>query len=217
MNTPHKRLTRATLAIGSFVAIVAVGVPWVDEYRQRRRDASELIELKSEVEQANIRDQRLSSIAANLIGSLQKLQTRSIEPSEVAEVREKLTELVRKAGARLRHIDAAAGMTRPWGLMDDDVRKTTAPDYGQESEFLLTTITIDLRASGPIDSITKILEDIHDQQWLLTTTSLVISPAESKGSDIGLEVRYTAYGLELEAEDPLDEIAILPARVSGPL
>ncbi len=217
MNKSHKRLTRATLAIGSFVAIVVVGVPWVDEYRQRRRDASELVELKTEVEQASLRDRRLSAIATNLVESLQNLQTRSIQQSEVAEVRDKLTELVRKAGARLRHIDASAGLTRPWGLMDDDIRSTNIPESGQESDFLLTTVMIDLRAAGPIESIIKILEDIAGQGWLVTTSSLVINPAESKGSDIALEIRLIAYGLELETKTPLDEIAATSTMSSGRL
>ncbi len=208
MNKSHNRLIRATIGIGSFVAIVAVGVPWVDEYLQRRRDVKELVTLKEELEQSTLRDQRLSQIATQLVTSLENMQARSIEDSEVANVRDVLTEVVRKSGARLRHIDAHMGMKRPWGISDDDVHKSTSPDFGQESNFILTTVAIELKAAGPIEAINKIVREIASQGWLISTTALAIVPAEDKSTDVTLEIRLNAYGLELKPENSTDEFAM---------
>ncbi len=208
MNKSHNRLIRATIGIGSFVAIVAIGVPWVDEYLQRRRDVKELVALKEELEQSTLRDRRLSQIAMQLVTSLEKMQERSIEDFEAATARDILTEVVRKSGARLRHIDARTGMKRPWGISDDDVHKTTSPDFGQESNFILTTVAIELKAAGPIESINKIVSEIASQGWLISTTALVIAPAEDKTTDVTLEIRLNAYGLTLEPEKSTDEFAM---------
>lgn len=208
MNKSHNRLIRATIGIGSFVAIVAIGLPWVDEYLQRRRDVQELVTLKEDLEQSTLRDKRLSQIATQLVTSLETMQKRSIEESEAAEIRDILTELVRKSGARLRHIDARTGMKRPWGISDDDVHKTTAPDFGQESNFVLTTVTIELKAAGPIDAINKIVSEIASQGWLISTTALAIVPADDKSTNVSLEIRLNAYGLELKPEDLTDEFAM---------
>jgi hypothetical protein len=208
MNRSYSRLIRATIGIGSFVAIIAIGIPWVDEYLGRRRDVNELVELRAELEQATFRDQRLGQIATQLVESLQTMQGRSIKESEAARVRDVLTEVVRKSGAKLRHIDAIPGQKRPWGISDDDVRKTTAPEIGQESNLVLTTVTIELKAAGPIEAINKILSEITSQGWLMSTTALVIAPAEDKSTDVALEIRMTAFGLELESKKPTDELAM---------
>lgn len=208
MNRSHNRLFRAILGIGSFVATITVGVPWVDEYLQRRRDVQELVGLRAELDQSTQRDQRLTQIATQLVTSLETMQKRSIEESEAAKVRDVLTEIVRKSGAKLRHIDTRTGNQRPWGISDDDARRTTEPDFGQESHFVLTTVAIELKATGSVEAIDKILSEIAGQGWLLSTTTLVISPAEDKSADVALEIRLNAYGLEPDSKLPTDEFAM---------
>ncbi len=212
MNKSHNRLIRATLAIGSFAAILVVGVPWVDEYLQRRRDAVELTTLKSELEQTSLRDQRLSQIASKLVDSLAAMQKRSIVPSEASEIRELLTEVVRASGAQLRHIEVAPGLSRPWALEDDDPRQQMSSQFGEESGFQLTSVSIDLRAAGSIEAIHTILRNIAANGWLMSTTSMTLVPTEGKGADVSLEVRLTAYGLEAVPQAPTDQFTLMPQR-----
>ena len=55
MNNPNNRATRAIVASGSLLAIIFMGVPWVDEYLELRRGAAELGELEIKLVEAQQR------------------------------------------------------------------------------------------------------------------------------------------------------------------
>ena len=205
MNSRHDRTIRVTVASGSLIAILAIGIPWADEYISLGRDASELTEMQAELAAAEEREAQLDQLDAKLSGQLIAMTNRSIDPDQTTQVRDTLITIIRDGGARLRNLDVSNGESRVWAMEGDDPRAATMPPYAEESEFELLTHTVDLRADGSLESVQKVLGDIINQGWLMTTTNMKIMPTGVRESPISIELRITLYGLRLRPEDELGQ------------
>lgn len=195
MNNRNNRATRAIVASLSLLAIIIFAVPWVDEYLRLRSDAAELSELESQFVELRQRNEQLDRIDAKLTSNLDDLSTRSIDPSKTEQVRERIVEIDRRAGGRIRRLEIQAGERRIWAVEGDVALNTTMPIYGEESNFELHTHNIDLRVDGSLQSIKTILRDINDQGWLMTTKGLSITPTTVRESPVRLELQAVLYGL----------------------
>ena len=202
MNNRNDRTIRAIVAIGSLVAILAIGIPWVDEYLSLGRDASELTVLRAELVQAQEREEQLDRLELKLNDQLNALSDRSIDQLRIAEVRDTLIGIIRDAGAQLRNLDVGDGEIRVWAMDDDDPRAATMPQYADESEYELLTTTVDLRADGPLESVRRIMAGVLDQGWLMSTTNMKTVPTGVRETPVSIELRIVLYGLQ---ERPLEE------------
>tara|TARA_R110002049_G_scaffold27321_1_gene93927 strand:- start:18152 stop:18805 length:654 start_codon:yes stop_codon:yes gene_type:complete len=205
MNNRNDRTIRAIVAIGSLVAILAIGIPWVDEYISLGRDASELSELRVELIDAQERNAQLDRLEKKLVRRLAVLSQRSVGTDDMADIRDTLIGMIRDAGARLRNLDVGNSDARVWAMDDDHPRAATMPQYADESEYELLTHTVDLRADGSLESIRKIMSGILDQGWLMTTTNMKIVPTGVRESPISIELRLVLYGLQDRPEEELEE------------
>ncbi len=210
MNNPSNRATRLIVAIGSLLAIIFIGIPWVDEYIQLRHDASELGDLEVEFTEATYQRAMLDRIEGKLNGELQSLLDRSVEPNTREAVRDRLVEIVRRAGGRIRRLELADSESRPWALEDDDPRHDMMPTYGEESRFILHTHLVELQIDGSLQSVRETLGQIMNQGWLMTTRFLTVVPTESQESPLSLELRLVMYGLVQEDPDAQGDLAESP-------
>ncbi len=208
MNNRNNRTTRAIVASGSLLAIIVIGIPWVDEYLRLRRDAAEFVDLESSLVENQSRDLQLSRIESKLSEELESLSVRSIDPTNKNVIRESLMRIVRSAGGRLRRLDIADTETRPWAIEEDDPRHDTMPFYGEESNFVLYTHAVELQADGSLETVRQIVADIGNQGWLMTTKGLTASPTGVRESPVTLAIQLELYGLgpsEKDAEEEFEE------------
>ena len=217
MNNRNDRTIRAIVAIGSLVAILAIGIPWVDEYLSLGRDASELTKLRAELMDAQQREERLDRLEANLNDQLTKLSARSIDQESIAEVRDTLIGIIRDAGAQLRNLDVGGGEVRVWAMDNDDPRAATMPLYADESDYELLTHTVDLRADGSLESVRRIMTGILEQGWLMTTNNMKTVPTGVRETPVSFELRIVLYGLQVRPEEEFEDgFALLPrSRYEG--
>ena len=132
MNNQNDRTIRAIVATGSLVVILAIGMPWVDEYFQLGRDASELSELRVELVNAQERNQQLDQLQEKLDRQLVALSSRSVDATKSTEVRDALIGIVRDSGARVRNLDVGKDEVRSWAIEGDDPRAATMPQFADE-------------------------------------------------------------------------------------
>jgi hypothetical protein len=211
MNNPNNRATRAIVASLSLLAIIVFAVPWVDEYLRLRSDAAKLTELEDRFAELRKRNKQLDRIDAKLTSNLEDLSARSIDPTKTEMVREKIVEIVRRAGGRIRRLEIQAGEKRIWAVDGDVAQNSTMPIYGEESKFELHTHTVELQADGSLQSITTILRDVTDQGWLTTTKGLSLTPTTVRESPVRLELQSVLYGLApREQEQQEEEFAYRP-------
>lgn len=205
MNNRNNRATRVIVASGSLLAIVLIGIPWVDEYLRLRRDAVELTELESRLVKNQARDLQLDRIEPVMNQELNSLLARSTNPTKLNVIRESLIRVVRGAGGRLRRLEIADGKTRPWAIEEDDPRHESMPLYGEESGFVLHKHAVELHADGSLESVRQIIRDVFDQGWLMTTTGLTARPTGVKDSPVTLEIHLVLFGIGPNQEEANDE------------
>ncbi|MFK8110795.1 MAG: hypothetical protein AB8B91_01255 [Rubripirellula sp.] len=205
--TSHTRLTRAIVASGSLLAIIVIGLPWVDEYLRLRRDAVELQDLESKYVQIQSRQTQLSHVEKKLNSLLENLLVRSVDPANKETVRDTLIESVRLAGGKVRRLEIAPGEQRVWAVENDDPRKGTLPLYGEESRFVLHSHSVELQADGSLESVRRILSAVNSHGWLMTTKSLTMVPTSVRESPVSLELNLVFYGLGPNENDPEEDFA----------
>ena len=201
MNNRNNRAIRAIVASGSLLAIIVIGIPLADDYFGLRREAAEFAELQSQLAQNQSRDLRFGQIQSKLAEELSALSDRSIDPTKMHWVRETLVDIVRTAGGRLRRLEIPDGDTRRWAMRQDDPRQETVPLYEEESEFVLHTHRVELQADGSLETIHKIVSDIYNQGWLMSTKVLTARPTGIQESPVTIELQLVLYGLAPSEQD----------------
>jgi len=202
MTKTNTRIIRLTVATTSLLAIITMGIPWVDEYFALRRDMSEFNELQLELKEIHSQGRRLVKIEEMLNEELTTLNRQSIHPDAAEEVREKLNEIVRHQGGRLRSLELTPSTVRPWALEGDHPHEDTMPEFAVESDYMLQQHDVELRADGTLESTEGILRELIDQGWFMSTRSLVITPTGNTEAPVSIEIRMTLYGLVLRPEEP---------------
>jgi hypothetical protein len=199
------RTSRAIIASASLLAIALVGGKWIDEYLTLSRDAAQMHLLQAEFDEAHQRRERLLSIEKRLGQQLEQIQKRSVGPEDIERIRQRLIGIVRDAGTSLRRLEIGENEVRPWSTEHDDPRKDTAPLYGESSAFVLHKHAVQVQADGKIESIAKVLQQINNCGWLMSTKSLLISPTGAQNSLNSIEVTLILYGLEPAPESSVEE------------
>ena len=207
MNNRKNRATGAIVTSLSLLAIIVFAAPWVDEYFRLRADAAELTELEARSAELQERNRQLDRIERKLTRNLADLRSRSIDPTKTEQVRERIVEIVRQAGGRIRKLELASGERRNWAVENDNVHNSTMPIYGEESAFELHTHTVELQIDGSLNSIQTILHEITDQGWLMTTKELNITPTSVRESPVTTELQLMLYGLAPRQQEHQEEFA----------
>ncbi|MFG0267891.1 MAG: hypothetical protein ACF8AM_22470 [Rhodopirellula sp. JB055] len=207
MNKPNDRLIRGIVAAGSFVALIVIGKPLVDEYRELREGQRELSKLEEEFDTQRSRDVRLQRIETTLEEERQQLQERSTTPDKIQQVRDTVISIVRQSNATLRSLEIEDGQRRRWAIQGDDPHNRRLPEMDMESDFELHSHSLTLVADGSLDAVMEVTESINRQRWLMTVESLGLEPTDSNNKWIGLELRITLYGLQRTVLDEDELVA----------
>lgn len=204
MNKQNDRLIRAIVACGSFVALIVIGYPLVDEGYRLREDHRALSELEKEFELSQSRDARLHRIETKLHEQKLQLVKQCVNQNRIPAVRDELIAMIRDCGGSLRALEIEDGQKRPWGNQDDDPRVRRSPEFGTESEFELHSHEVALSVVGPLEAVLKIISDVDDHHWLLNIDALTLEPVVGGESVLSLEMNMTLFGL-LHAPAPIED------------
>ncbi|WP_233215677.1 hypothetical protein [Rhodopirellula bahusiensis] len=207
MNKPNDRLIRVIVAAGSFLVLIVIGKPLVDEYNELRAGHRELSKLEEEFDTLQSRDVRLRRIETTLKEEREKLLERSTTPDKIQQVRDTVIGIVRQSSATLRSLEIEDGQRRRWAIDNDDPHSRRLPEMDMESDFELHSHSLTLVADGTLDAIMEVTEKINGQKWLMTVETLGLEPAGTNGKWIGLELRITLYGLQRSVREKDDLVA----------
>ncbi|EMI53178.1 hypothetical protein [Rhodopirellula sallentina] len=195
MNKQNDRVIRAIVACGSFVALIVIGYPLVDEGLRLREDHRALSELEKDFEQSQSRDVRLHRIESKLQEQKLQLVKQCVTQSRIPVVRDELITMIRDCGGSLRALEIEDEQKRSWGTEDDDPRSRRSPDFGTESEFNLHSHEVSLSVVGPLEAVLEIVRVVDDHHWLLNINTLTLEPVAGGDSVLSLEMNMTLFGL----------------------
>ena len=206
--TRRMRTIGAIMASGSLIAIIAIGLPWADEYQRLRREAAEFDGLQVQLIEAQHRQKQLDQIEKKISEQLDAAINGSTTPQNTQAVREQLIDFVRESGGRLRRLEIGIGRTRRWAANGDDPRADSPPLDQQESRFLLHKHKVELQAEGSLMAVRRVLERIASQGWLMTTENLKVMPTGIPETPVKLEIQIFLYGIGPGERTPSEEFAL---------
>ncbi|MFG0289818.1 MAG: hypothetical protein ACF8CQ_16680 [Rhodopirellula sp. JB044] len=195
MNKQNDRVIRAIVACGSFVALIVIGYPLVDEGLRLREDHRALSKLEKDFEQSQSRDVRLQRIESKLQEQKLQLVKQCVTQTRIPMVRDELITMIRDCGGSLRALDIEDEQKRSWGTEDDDPRSRRSPDFGTESEFNLHSHEVSLSVVGSLEAVLEIVRVVDDHHWLLNINALTLEPVAGGDSVLSLEMNMTLFGL----------------------
>lgn len=204
MNKPNNRVTRAIVAGGSLIILVAIGYPMVDEGYRLRDENRELRELEQQYASTQKRSQRLQRIETVLEEQKRALIVQNVTPPTIGSVRDEVIRIVRDYSGSLRSLEIQDGQRRAWAEQDDDPRNRDIYELGSESEFELHSHVLTLTVTGKFDNILSIVDTLTDHNWLMSLETMDVKPEGGASADVILEINLTLFGLEL-APEPTEE------------
>ncbi len=203
----NNRATRAIVASLSLIAIIAIGIPWVDEYRKLSSETEHLYEMDDQFAQVQQSHRRLDEIESKLNDELKDHLIRSVDPEKAHSIRSTLIELIRDSGGRLRSLELGKGRERPWAIEGDDPRLDSMPLYSEESEYVLFSHEIELRIDGTVETVAEVMRRIASRGWYMTTSSMMLMPTEGNLPLVSAEMRLRVFGLIPKPEDAGEQFA----------
>ena len=209
MKPQSNRTTQTIVASISLVVIVIAGISGVDEYRALQRSGQEVALLRADWNARQIETKKLAEIQEKISKELRDLESRTTGPAEIEAARDRLIELVRLSGARLRQLDVSNQSERAWAIAGDHPRNASINNAAEPSRYLLYTQVLELRAEGSYGTVRKLMDQIASQPWMMKTNRFSISLASGDRQNVAIEMTVTLYGLK-ERLTNSDELAALP-------
>ncbi|XZE51831.1 hypothetical protein SH139x_003497 [Planctomycetaceae bacterium SH139] len=213
----HKRYIvyiRVIATVGSCLAFLFIGWPLADEYLHHRQVVRDIEELRDEHQR--LFDQRNSMEARHeqLSEKLATYEQRSITAESMNTFRDKIVEMVRDHGCRIRQARVTDPQTRPWKGPEDDPL-VSASDSGFAGEgFDLVTTQLHLTVTGDFSAIQTLCKEIVEANYLAVTEFISLQPVDVTGQAIQMELRIKFFGIK-EREAAEDEFEGLPLDVAN--
>ncbi len=208
MKRQSKRTTQTIVAAISLLVIVIAGVPGVDEYRDLRRSAQAVQELRADWEANQAETRKLEGITQRVTKELQVLQSQATGPEEIEAARDRLIEIVRLSGARLRQLDVNNRSQRDWASDGDHPQNVNVSRDVEPSQYRLHSQVLELRAEGDFSVVRKMMDLIASQPWMMRTNRFTLTPVTGDRRSVAIEMTLTLYGLT-ERPTNSDELAAL--------
>ncbi len=204
LNKYYRRIW-ITVALGCFLATVVFGFRAADEYVAVHHQVKDMQQLQRQWGATQVKSNELQEAEQQVDSLLNDLEPRNLRDERLADLRDKVVELVRLSGCRLRKIQLAAATKRQWGGGNDDPHAAAMAQDDLPSRYELHTYVLELRIDGPLQDIQNWMASLASQRLLLTTDVMTLSLVDETGH-ISLSLRATLYGLADAPEDFIEEI-----------
>ncbi len=216
----HKRYIvyiRVIATVGSFLAFLLIGWPLADEYLHHRQVVRDIEELRGEHERLFSQQNSTEARHEQLSKKLLAYEQRSITAESMNTFRDKIVEMVRDHGCRIRQARVTEPQSRPWKGPDDDPLVSTSDNGFAEGRFDLLTTQLHLTVTGDFSSIQTLCKKIVEANYLAVTEFISLQPVDVTGQAIQMELRIKFFGIkerevvEDEFEDLQLDVAIFGA------
>jgi hypothetical protein len=201
MMYPTKRTNQTIVAALSLFVIVIAGIPWVDEYRELRQSALQANAFEADWNARQKENNKIEEIQRNLAKTLNDLESRTTTTSNVEQARDRIIEIVRLSGSRLRQLEVVKRSQRSWAIAGDSLHKTTVRKDAKESPYQLHSHTLALRAEGNYAMVRAMMDKITSQTWMMKLDRFTLSSGSADRQTVSVELVLTLYGLEERTTD----------------
>jgi hypothetical protein len=190
----HRWLIVATLT--GLVAL-AVLLPMVDDYFDKRSSRSELIDQLDAARQTAESLPQIEKQTAAVRKDLEALDTRTVDEAALARYRSRLVDLVRESGCQIRRIEVGAPHKRPW--KENDKPLSEMPPAGADTPFSLERRPVTLAVDGAMSAIQDLLSKLEKERTLSHPHRVQLQSVTGTGETVTLELELWLFALSRTA------------------
>lgn len=188
----HRQLI---VAIVTTVTALAVLVPLVDDYFDKRESRSTLTEELGRARETEKSLPAFEKRVAEMEEEVQALRERTVSDESVSQYRAELLELVRKAGCQMRRLEVSPSTPRPWLESDDPLQATAPVPSAKKSAFQLERRSLNLSVDGEMTNIHNLLEQLEQDQTIAYPKRVQLHAAGGRGATATLELELWLFAL----------------------
>ncbi|QDS91321.1 hypothetical protein FF011L_00500 [Roseimaritima multifibrata] len=204
MRNRYFRYIWAIVLFGAIGTVLLFGIRLVDEYLTLESEVRDMQQLQQQWDATQIRTQSLRSAEQRVVNLLNELQPREVSDDRIAEIRDRIINIVRDADCQLRKTQLSPTAVRSWAETNDDPRQ---PGFSMDqipSGYDLHVYTLELRVQGLLAAIQKVLQALSQEQFLMTTDVMNLSLVDQRG-EVEMSLRATLYGLVKRQAETQDD------------
>lgn len=190
------------ITITLLFALVATW-PMVDKYNAAVEQKESLKTSLSETQAMASRLNQFEKTVSKQLKLVSVLDQQAMDPEKVQLFRSRVVHLVRKSGCKMRRIQLTEPMMREWNE-DDNVLlgRGTADSDPVPTSFHLRSWTFTVNVTGPMTSISSLLEELSKEDQLMNASRFSLQRAEGDAKGAVLELELNLY--ELVKKSPED-------------
>lgn len=174
----------------------------VDKYNAAVERKAELDRTLGETRELAARLSQFETTVSKQLNLVGVLDNEAMSPQKVQMFRSRVVHMVRKSGCKMRRIQLTEPQTRDWLENDNPLigRGLTASE-ADPTAFKLRTWTFTVIVTGPMTSVSRLLEDLSEEKRLMNASKFSLQRAEGDGKGAVLEVELDFFELVKTASD----------------
>lgn len=183
------------------VTILTVGFvlvftwPAVDSYSaasQKRAAADSQIAEHADL--AGRLEQFRSQLASRQL-ELTKAEDKALGESDVDAIRDKVVELVKGQGLRLRRIRLSDANTRAWYEKDNPLSTQVRSETEKKTPYKLRSQTLNVQVSGPMNNVVALMQDLGDIPHTVHAPGFQVRRSTEDANQIEMELDLAFFDL----------------------
>jgi hypothetical protein len=179
---------------------LVVSWPLVDKYKAAVEHKNDLSQSLSETREMAARLSQFEKTVSNQLNLVSVLDEEAMTPEKVQLFRSRVVHMVRKSGCKMRRIQLTEPNLREWVENDNALFGRGVPD-AEATSFHLRTWKFTVTVTGPMSSVSRLLEDLSEEERLMNASRFSLERAEGDGKGAVLEVELDFFELVKLAPD----------------
>lgn len=191
--SPRRKLI---VSIVTILLGVAILIPLVDEYFDKKESRRALTEELDNARQTAERLPSLEKQVAEVVGKLTTMEKRSVSEETVSAYRTRLVDMVRESSCQIRRLDVASPTRRSWKVGDNPLADGNVSDsLGKATPFSLERRSIHLSVNGRTHDIYALLERLEKDDTLAHPERIELHSDGTNSETVTMELEMLLFAL----------------------
>ena len=171
--------------------------PAVDDYLAVKSVQDELNESLAKMKQGVDRLDHFANLVSQKKSALELLEAKAQSDKTVGQFRNRVVQLVRQSGCKMRRVRLGPPSWRRWRETDDPFTWKSVADAGAETQFDLRTQLLSISLTGSVKQISNFLTKIHQLDSFIHTMNLSLQRSHEGGKSAVLELDLLLLNLTM--------------------
>ena len=191
---------KPTVAIVTILLGVAIIIPLVDDYFDKKESRRTLAEELDRARQTAAQVPSLEKKVAEVVGQLTTLDARAVSDDTLSGYRSRLVDMIRESSCQIRRLDVASPTRRSWKEGDHPLADgNTGSSLGKATPFFLEQRSIQLSVTGRTHDIYTLLEKLQTDTTLAHPERIELRSDGPNNETITMDLEMLLFALSRQS------------------